>query len=1645
MKNYTANDIKKMLETKGGTVDSAVLSPLKLPELKTTNSELPKAKKTEKSIPTIADFGIAKKSSKAPVDSWAVDRIPVLKQEYKSIPVKKTKSVDEMTDAEVIKEYESIPNVSAMMRSGSRNASATARHRQSQYERKQELAGRYNDAKQSQIASQIESANLNNDDVVKRMISLDTDAGVIADYVDTLDTGISKDDIKRYYSNFMKEKKIADSAQSTKDSPVLTNIVAVGQNVFGGVKTSANSLWNFLTGETDPTKLDDTMTRQAKIVRNTTSEMITDALPGLPGKAANLAYGVGTSLADMGASALATAGNPLVLMGTSAYANTYTDAKDRGLTEEQAIATATTSAITEAAFEKVSLDGLKGVFNGTKQAQKSAIKEILKQSGREAGEEMATEVTNEIADRLINGELSNFVQRAEAYQKQGMSEQDAKRKAWGDVAGNVLYSGLAGGLSGGVTGSVATVGNRLMTKGNQDNGVTSDLQNVDALNASEVQETNVEQETTPANTENGIRVGKATYIKSPYNGNTPIKTKTQFERVEMSQEIYDDAVASINNAEIDRQLHGGKIKSVVQKVYEILFGENGEAFHIPVEGLMFEDAPYIVDVNKSSVGKLVSDGPISAEKMSVLSDIDNVLAKAEYLGSANYDNHNNKNSGVIRYDYFETPIRLNGEDYVVTFDVEVQKGTNRYRTHRVINEMNLAKATGEVENPTASEVHTNDVDTVQLTGASSGLLGSSTNSIPNSAKNVNATGESVNQRVRGYNETLIEKTDAPQEVKNEFIENPDIYTQLSNADTLSRANEILANNDLAAAIAQYHSLLYNKNPVAVPLGYNLSKKLAKEGRLDESVQIVREMSRALTESGQFSQAAAITMLNNDPEAAKRYLIREIDTMNQKGREKFGKKWTDFELTESELKRFNDIKAGDADAIKALYEDVYNRLRKQYPSTFTEKLMEYRRVAMLLNVRTNVRNVVSNALLFPVRWTSDRVSALGEGFYSLINPSYQRTQSLNPLRSKQSRKLASDAFETVRAELLGDNKYEDAKGAIRDRQVFSGSKFSRMFDTITKGALTKANRAMGKDVNPSLMETARNFTYYLLQKGDDAFVKKNFESRMASYLDAQKIKNLEDIPAEAYALATQEAFKATFKDDSALANVMSSFRQLFNKIPGHFVGEAIMPFTKTPANLAMRGLDYSPIGGVLAVKTFKNAKNNGDIAKGITQLGQAATGTAAIALGYALAEAGWLKGALSDDPDEAQFQKQQGELAYSVKTPFGYLTYDWAQPASIPLILGVTLYDSLNNDMDWTTGLKQGTVATVNSWLELSPLQNLSKIFGGYSSPAENVLDVLRYDLPLSFIPAQLGAVAKIMDTTQRSTYDKDNYWNNLVSQAKAKVPYLSNDLPATFNTWGQEVKRQDNTAEAIFANILNPGQFGNTSLTPLDSEVTRLYDVTDDNRVFPKKAARKIGDANLDNAEYSEYQKIVGQNSYELFAGLMDSVVYDKISDDTKVETIESLYNFANSLAKNEVADYEISQKYKKAYGVYQDKGLEGAAQYYGLKSYVSTLKTEDMTTNDAVMQALSDLPMSEDEKGYWYCNLRDGSLEKKAQYLKDAYGDKYAYQWYIIKEQVGESKKAQAIALLLSDFSAEDKKILSDVINMSDKALKIANMVNAK
>ena len=55
---------------------------------------------------------------------------------------------------------------------------------------------------------------------------------------------------------------------------------------------------------------------------------------------------------------------------------------------------------------------------------------------------------------------------------------------------------------------------------------------------------------------------------------------------------------------------------------------------------------------------------------------------------------------VIRYDYFETPIKIGNANYIARFDVEVFQGANNYRTHQLVN-MDLIQARSRYPAPAA--------------------------------------------------------------------------------------------------------------------------------------------------------------------------------------------------------------------------------------------------------------------------------------------------------------------------------------------------------------------------------------------------------------------------------------------------------------------------------------------------------------------------------------------------------------------------------------------------------------------------------------------------------------------------------------------------------------------------------------------------------------------------------------------------------------------------------------------------------------------------------------------------------------------------------------------------------------------------------
>ena len=827
-------------------------------------------------------------------------------------------------------------------------------------------------------------------------------------------------------------------------------------------------------------------------------------------------------------------------------------------------------------------------------------------------------------------------------------------------------------------------------------------------------------------------------------------------------------------------------------------------------------------------------------------------------------------------------------------------------------------------------------------------------------------------RERGFAESLRTKSDLPDEVKAEFVDTPEIYRQLSNTETIAKADAAWGNG-LEEAQRNFRSLLETRDPAAIPLGKNIADELIRQGKSEDAAQLLRDMSAALTSSGQFSQAAAIALMKEDPMTALSYLQKQIDKMNAEGAKKFGKKWKDFTLTDNEIKAFGDVAKGDEEALKSLYEGVGRRIAKEYPATMKEKVVELSHIAMLLNPRTQVRNVLSNIAMMPATAISDKISAIGQKLYSKANPNFKPELALTA--SKESKDLAAQVYDRIKGSI--DNtasKWENsAMQGIREKEMFKGLNGRTAGDIpvledvgsrIKGGLNTISQKLTGDSVfdalssEKSVTENVRQLTYGLLELGDKGFVAQRFKSYLSKAIEASGAKTLDAVPASAIDRAVQEAMKATFKDDNALTRLVSSIKRNTG-----FVGETLLPFTKTPANVTMRALDYSPAGIASAVKM---AKNGAEASAVIDQVAKATTGTLAILLGIGLYNKGIITGPEDEDPDKAAFQKQQGWLPYAVKFGDNYYTYDWAQPGSMGLVLGSTIMSQLDKDgsieaKDLASIIKNSVSAFGDTLLQQSTLQNLLDVFSGYGSPTENMTNEV-LETPQRLIPSLVGATARVADTTQRSTYSKGDFLKTQIDTLKSKIPGLSQTLPATYDTWGNEVQRSGNSLEAAFAQYLNPGQLGYSGgQTPIDEEIMRLYDATNNSGVFPHKADRTVTvageEVDLDNQQYSEFQRLLGQASYEAANAFLEMPGYDSLADEQKADALQNAYAAAKDIALSEMFDdYSVPKTREKYADMYEEFGTDGLALWAYYKQ-IENWDGEGSIRNEDRKNAIDSLP----------------------------------------------------------------------------------------
>ena len=258
-----------------------------------------------------------------------------------------------------------------------------------------------------------------------------------------------------------------DSSETAKQSlkyPITMSTVSVITNLssglFAGVGEAARAAGNIgrADGYEKPMNISGAAyapVRATNNIRGTIAERIEEG-NGFGGVIGSDAYQLAMSTVDSVASSFFGNWGSAAALGGSAMASAIVDAKEKGVSDGQALETGIYAGIFEILFERVSI----GNFNKLKEMQAATVRDwvmnILKALFVNGSEEGLTETANIMADYYINGDYSDVMQTYKSYLSNTGNEEEAERLTKRSTAiriGKAAAGGAAQGVLMGFIGS----------------------------------------------------------------------------------------------------------------------------------------------------------------------------------------------------------------------------------------------------------------------------------------------------------------------------------------------------------------------------------------------------------------------------------------------------------------------------------------------------------------------------------------------------------------------------------------------------------------------------------------------------------------------------------------------------------------------------------------------------------------------------------------------------------------------------------------------------------------------------------------------------------------------------------------------------------------------------------------------------------------------------------------------------------------------------------------------------------------------------------------------------------------------------------------------------------------------------------------
>ena len=627
---------------------------------------------------------------------------------------------------------------------------------------------------------------------------------------------------------------------------------------------------------------------------------------------------------------------------------------------------------------------------------------------------------------------------------------------------------------------------------------------------------------------------------------------------------------------------------------------------------------------------------------------------------------------------------------------------------------------------------------------------------------------------------------------------------------------------------------------------------------------------------------------------------------------------------------NNLKKQSFDWLWNAASTQYLQIAKDYVKpSMARRISTFQTVSHLFNMRTGMRNIVSNLAFSAVEAAANDISTLPDMALGLLTG--KRSVGFDQaIFSKANWEGFMEGYSKVQPELALD--IETAENG----KYGTGRRTNKMTGNILSRNLSRVERLMGYELN-------------LTDEVTKGSIRAETLRQLQGFVDSGKMTMEEAVQA-----AEQEMLYRTFQDDTLVGTTLSQLKKLGNlvgfgdsgqkigKMTVHEfgLGDLLTKYTQVPGALVHRSIEFTPAGYAKAIYALAMAQKNGGI-KNMSALqqrnialaiGRATTGSGLIALFAALTKRGIILNADDEDDPDAKALRAAGGVSGTqinvdalgrlirgesadLQDGDTLLGIEFMQPVNGSMTIGALLNNSKegqNLAQRWLEAILSGTVQSVNDLSVMNTLQTIqssleySQEESALGKAKDVALDLAKSSMS-GFIPSPIRQFAQGMDTNYRDAYGSKNPLVQGKEQLMNAIPGLRQKLPTKLTNFGEDKTYGGSTVQRWMNAFFTPGSVRTYQADDTVQELLNLYYASGNEKIIPAKSAPykiQVGNERYEMSaeERREYQTTMGQTAKLWMEQFFSSEDYAGMTTEERAAQVEKIVKSAEDVAKNKVA-----------------------------------------------------------------------------------------------------------------------------------------------